>query len=225
MKTVMKASGIAYLLIFIAGFYANFAILETLVDFQQLEEATLNITKNSFQYRKGLLGFLVMLISDVFLIWSLYKVTRPIHKTLSYIASLLRGIHALFFTIALVYLSKVNQITSGAVDSAEIRMAVINSLIKFDQLWTVGLLFFGAHLFLLGDLLLKSDNGSKGIGGLLILAAFGYCIDGFSKLFLTSYNDYQLYFEIIVVSTAVLGELSFTIWLFVKGFSRNVSTV
>lgn len=220
MKTMMKASGIAYLLIFISGFYANFAILETLVDFHQPKETTLTIIANPNLYRNGLLGFLVMLISDVFLIGSLFKVTQPTHKKLSYWASFFRGIHALFFTIALGQLFKVYEITLSAVDSSETYTSIINYLTKFDTLWTIGLLFFAVHLLLLGYLLFRSSYRSKGIGLLLILASFGYCIDGFSKLFLTSYSDYQPYFEIIVISTAVVGELSFTIWLFIKGFSK-----
>ena len=86
------------------------------------------------------------------------------------------------------------------------------------------LLFFGVHLLLLGFLVLKANYIPRLIGVLLILAAFGYTIDGFSKLFLTSYKDYKTVFETFVILTGVIGELSFTIWLLIKGFSRkNIS--
>ena len=65
MKVLAKASGIAYLLIFISGFYANFAILETLVDLSNSVQITFNIISNSIQFRNGVLGFLIMLVADV----------------------------------------------------------------------------------------------------------------------------------------------------------------
>ena len=51
MKIFAKFSGIAYLLIFISGFYANFAILESLIDLNSSEQTTLNIINNSIQFR------------------------------------------------------------------------------------------------------------------------------------------------------------------------------
>jgi len=221
MKLLARLSGIAYLLIFISGFYANFAILETLVDLTNSGQTTLNIINNSIQFRQGLVGFLVMLISDMFLIWSLFKITKPTQKVLSYIASFFRGLHALFFIIALTKLIEVYKITSQAINSEKLQNSVIYLLSNFDNLWTIGLLFFGVHLILLGFLAFKSNYIPKFIGVLLVLAALGYFIDGFSKLFLDSYSDYKSYFEFIVISTGVVGELSFTIWLMVKGFSRK----
>ncbi|AXT52902.1 DUF4386 domain-containing protein [Aquimarina sp. BL5] len=221
MKTLSKASGIAYLLIFISGFYANFTILTSLVDLNNSEQTTLNIINNSIQFRQGLIGFLVMLTSDVFLIWSLFKITEPTHKTVSYIASLFRGLHASFFLIALVKLIKVYTITSEETNSVELQTSIIDLLSNFDKLWTIGLLFFGVHLLLLGFLALKSNYIPRIIGFLLILGALGYAIDGSSKLYLASYSEYQSYFEAIVIFTGVIGELSFTIWLLVKDFSQK----
>lgn len=225
MKTFAKVSGIVYLLIFISGFYANFTILESLIDLNSIEQTTLNIINNSIQFRQGLVGFLVMLISDIFLIWSLFKITKPTQKVLSYIASFFRGLHAIFFIIALTKLIEVYKITSQAINSEELQNSVIYLLSNFDKLWTIGLLFFGIHLLLLGLLAIKSSSIPRIIGFLLILAALGYAVDGFSKLYLSSYRDYKFYFETIVVLTGVIGELSFTIWLLVKGFSRKTFNV
>ncbi|WP_299185001.1 DUF4386 domain-containing protein [uncultured Aquimarina sp.] len=221
MKAMAKASGIAYLLIFISGFYANFAILENLVDLDNNEQTTLNIINDSIQFRQGLIAFFIMLISDVFLIWSLFKITEPTQKIVPYIASLFRGLHASFFIIALTKLFEVYKITSRSINSEELQNSVIYLLSNFDKLWTIGLLFFGAHLVMLGFLAFKSNYIPKFIGVLLVLAALGYFIDGFSKLFLDSYHEYQSYFQAIVVFTGVIGELSFTIWLLVKGFLQK----
>jgi len=225
MKKILKISGIAYLVIFITGFYANFAILEALIDFDNQSLTTLNIIGNTSQFRNGLFGFLGMLIADVFLIWSLFKITASTHLLFSYTASLFRGFHALFFAIALMKLFEVYNLTYQATNSIELEAMVFELLARFDLLWTVGLLFFGVHLMLLGFLASKAKFIPKLISFLLILAALGYFIDCFSKLFLTNYNDYKSYFETIVICTGVIGELSFTVWLLINGFSRKAPNV
>ena len=76
MKQIAKISGIAYVMIFISGFYANFAVLESLIDFTNPSITTTNFINNHSQFRNGLLGFLVMLIFDVLLVWSLFSLTK-----------------------------------------------------------------------------------------------------------------------------------------------------
>ncbi|GAA4806681.1 DUF4386 domain-containing protein [Litoribaculum gwangyangense] len=225
MRTYARISGIAYLLIFIFGFYANFAILETLVDINNSAETTLNIFDNSIQFRNGLFGFCVMLISDIFLIWSLFKFTKSTHKTISYLASLFRGFHAVFFAIAMVKLIQVYQVTMATTYALELQSTVINLLVEFNKQWTIGLLFFGVHLLLLGFLAFKSHVIPTWMSFLLILAAVGYFVDGFAKLYVANYSDFQSYYEAIVILTGVAGELSFTIWLLIKGFSKRAFVV
>lgn len=221
MKLLAKASGIAYLCIFIFGFYANFAILESLVTVNNTEQTVLNIINNSFQFKKGLIGFCIMLLSDVFLIWSLFKITKSIHKTLSYTASFFRGLHASFFLMAFIKLAQVYHITALKTKAIVIQTEVISLLSNFDKLWTIGLLFFSVHLLLLGYIALKTNHIPKIIALLLMVAAFGYFFDGIAKLFLTTYDNYQFFFNAIVICTGVIGELSFTIWLLIIGFSQK----
>ena len=58
MKQLAKISGIAYLMIFLAGFYANFAVLESLIDSSNPSITTTNFINNHSQFGNGLLGFL-----------------------------------------------------------------------------------------------------------------------------------------------------------------------
>ena len=101
------------------------------------------------------------------------------------------------------------------------KIRVSELLFDFDTLWTVGLLFFGIHLILLGYLVIKSTYIPKTLGLLLILAAIGYIIDGMAKLFMSNYIDYKDIFEIIVIMPSVIGEFSFTVWLLIKGFKKQ----
>jgi len=50
-----------------------------------------------------------------------------------------------------------------------------------------------------------------------MFAAFGYLVDGFGRTLLASYVDYEAVFSIVVFAPAFLGELSFALWLVVRG--------
>ncbi|WP_369992978.1 DUF4386 domain-containing protein [Winogradskyella sp.] len=221
MKTVAKVSGIAYVLIFLTGFYANFAILSNLVEIDNPSKTLSNISNSLNSFRNGLLSFLLMFVFDIVLIVTLFKLTKEVNRKLSFLASGFRMLHAIFFSIALLKLYDVFTITNGTNLSVKQPNIVLDLLSSFDKFWTIGLLFFGVHLLILGYLATKAHYIPRYIGFLLIQAALGYFIDGFAKLSYDGYYDYQPYFEAGVILTGVIGELSFTIWLLVTGFFRT----
>ncbi|WP_116769684.1 DUF4386 domain-containing protein [Maribacter litoralis] len=221
MKQLAKISGIAYLMIFLFGFYANFSVLESLIVSNNASITTSNFINNHSQFGKGILGFVVMLFFDAVLIWSIFGLTKPISKNLSYLASFFRLLHALFFGVALLKLLHIYQLTRYLSSSIKMEQLVTELLLDFDTLWTIGLLFFAIHLIVLGYLAIKSAYIPKTLSILLVLAAFGYLIDGAAKLIMSNYIDYKDVFEIIVVVPSVIGEFSFTAWLLIKGFKKR----
>ncbi|MBQ4915863.1 DUF4386 domain-containing protein [Maribacter sp. MMG018] len=221
MKQIAKISGIAYLMIFIAGFYANFAVLEGLIDSSNQHITTTNFINNHSQFGSGLLGFTIMLFFDVLLVWSLFNLTKSTSKNLSYLASFFRILHAVFFCVALLKLLHIYELTNNVSNSIKLQQVVTELLLDFDTLWTIGLLFFGIHLIVLGYLIIKSTYIPKALGVLLVLAAFGYIIDGMAKLSMSNYDDYKNIFEVIVIMPTVIGEFSLTVWLLIKGFRKK----
>lgn len=220
MKQIARKSGIAYLMIFIAGFYANFAVLEDLINSNNPSNITTNLINSHTQFGYGLLGFIVMLFFDLVLVGSLFYLTNSASKKLSLIASLFRLLHAILFGVAISKLILIYQLTDNNDNTIFIQQKVMNLLSGFDTIWTIGLLFFGIHLCILGYLVMKSDFIPGLIGLFLILSAIGYFSDGIAKLTLTNYETYKNIFEIIVVSFGIIGELSFTVWLLIKGFKK-----
>ena len=136
-------------------------------------------------------------------------------------ASIFRGLHAIFFSFALYKLWEIYELTSTIFIFKNLENSVKTLLVDFDLLWTIGLLFFAIHLIILGYLLLKSTNIPKIFGVLLILAAIGYLVDGIAKLSMSNYVNFKDILEMVVIAPAVVGELSFTIWLLVKGFNKK----
>jgi hypothetical protein len=65
MKPLAKISAIAYLMIFLTGFFANFAVLESLIDPSNPSITTVNFINNHSQFGNGLIAFVVMLFFNL----------------------------------------------------------------------------------------------------------------------------------------------------------------
>jgi hypothetical protein len=62
------------------------------------------------------------------------------------------------------------------------------------------------------------------IGALLVFASVGYLVDSFARVLLTNYSDYEEILGIVVFLPAVIGELSFALWLLIKGVPYSQQT-
>lgn len=224
MKRIAKISGIGYLIIFITGIYANFVVLEPLINSDDPAIITQSIVANYQQVFYAINGFVIMLIFDLLLVWSLFVLLRKVNTRLTYVMAGLRFLNAVVFGMALFSLIALYKVvaTSGAkeiVTSIELQHLVMSALNSFDTLWLIGLLFFSAHLLFLGWLILRSKLVPDAIGLLILLAALGYLIDSMAALFLDNYAAYEDVFAVIVIMPAIIGELSFTVWLLLYGFN------
>lgn len=215
LKPIARLTGLGYLLIFITGFFANFYILENMIVENDAHATTFKILSQMDQYQLGLAAFSIMVIVDIILAIPLYKLLKDTSSHISLASSVLRLINGTFFALALFNLFEITTISQGAPDTLELH--VLNLLSEFNALWNLGLLFFGAHLLLLGCLVFRSVHFPKLVGALLQLAGFTYLLDSGAQLFISNYEDYKSTLEILVIGGGVIGELSLTIWLLLKG--------
>ncbi len=221
-KNIARLTGIGYLIIFITGIFSNFFVLETLVVTGDAAATAGNILGNTSLFRLGLASFVIMVVIDILLAWSLYIILRPVHRSLSLLAAWLRLVNGAVFGIALFHLQGVLHLLGGseylsAFPSGQLHARVLLAMDSFNQTWLIGLVFFGFHLSLLGLLIYRSGYIPRVIGILLMVAAAGYLIDSFANFLLANYTDYKDIFMMIVVIPGVVGELSFTFWLIIKG--------
>lgn len=215
-------AGFSYLVIFVLGILANFFVLENLIVPGDAARTVNNLMTNEWQFRLGILGFIIMVIFDVVVAWALYILLKPVSNSLSLLAAWLRLVNATIFGIALYNLFSVLRLLDDAnylalLDAGQLQAQVMLFMVAFNDTWLIGLIFFGIHLFVLGYLIFKSGYIPKFIGILLVIASLGYLVDSFANVLLANYTDYEAIFMLIVVVPGVIGELSFTLWLLLKG--------
>ena len=226
LNRIARIAGIGYLVIFVTGIFANFFVLESIVVPNNAASTFNNILENTSQFRLGFLSFVIMVAFDVVLTWALYLIFEPVNKNLSLFGAWFRLVNTAIFGVALFALFNVLHLTSGveylnAFEPSQLQARVMLAIENFNYIWLIGLLFFGIHLAVLGYLILKSKFIANFIGILLMIASLGYVADSAAHFMIPNYDDYKAVFSMIVVIPGVVGELSLTLWLLIKGVKQR----
>ena len=191
-------AGTSYLVIFFAAIFANFFVLESI-----LNDPVLAITENHMIVRFGILAFLVTVVFDVVVAWALLELYKD--HFLSVLSTLFRMMHAAIMGVAVFALV----LALSSTGSQEILMQTS----IFNIIWLIGLFFFGIHLILLGRII----GRPKLISIFLVIAGAMYMVDTAAHFVLPDYEEYASIFLALVAIPSIVGEMAFSIWLLVKG--------
>jgi len=227
MRKISIVAGIGYLIIFVTGIFANFIVIEGLVVPEDVDKTVANVSGSLGLFRLGIFSFLLMVIFDLVLTWALYLLLKPVNKDISLLTAWFRLVNVALFGVAVFHLFAVLQLINGVgpmgvFEHSQLNAQVMLSFISFNDIWLIGLIFFGIHLFFLGYLIIRSGYIPKILGVLLIIAGIGYLVDSFASFLFPRYSDFETVFMLLVVIPGVIGELSFTIWLLLRGGKKPI---
>lgn len=220
-RLAARIAGIAYLVIGVAAMFANSMVLLRLVDPTDAAATAANIAASEGLFRAGLAAFVVVAVLDLVIAWALHVWFRPVHRDLSLLAAWLRMAYAGMLGVALLFLLIAVQVAGSvgrpAFDAGQRATQAALMINAFHAGWLLGLVFFGAHLLVLGWLALRSGRVPRLLGVLLLLAGVGYTVDGFAHVLLASYEDYAALLLPLVAVPSVVGEVGFAVWLLARG--------
>jgi hypothetical protein len=89
-------------------------------------------------------------------------------------------------------------------------------------MWSLGLIVIGLHLTVTGLGVFQSNKTPNILGVLLIIAGIGYSLIHGLQNFLPQIQDFTDSLESILSIPMTIGELSFGIWLLVRG-GKNIN--
>ena len=219
-KTTARAAGILYLMIIIfAGFSAGYVRSGIIVPGNAEATAT-NIMASEGLFRIGFVSDLIAFLTDAAVAVLLFVLLRPVSKTLSLLAAALRllahpaiaAINLLNHFIPLLLLGNADYLS--AFQSEQLNAMVMIFLDAHTTGYLIAGAFFGVHLLLLGWLLFRSDLFPGILGILVFIASLGYLTESFGNFLVPGHESV---FAWIVAIPAVIGELSFALWLVIKG--------
>jgi hypothetical protein len=219
-----RTAGLLYLIIFVAGIFAQFVVRESLIVPGDAAATADKILASEGLFRLGIASDFIMILADVAIGVMFYVLLEPVNKTLALMAAFFRlaqattlGLNLLNLIFALQFVKRADYL--AAFDAEQSNALGLMFLDGHAVGYRIGLVFFGLSILVLGYLLIKSGYFPKFLGYGLIGASAGYLTDSFAYFLLPNYADYETTLSMVVFGPAVIAELSLTLWLLFKGMN------
>lgn len=225
LKAYARFTGLFYLLIAISGGF-SIGYVPTIIVVPGDPTATAqSVADNLGLFRLGIAADILVFMLEVVVTVMLYRLFKPVSRTLSLIAafcrlamSLVMGLNLLNYLIPLLLLSDAAYL--NAFESDQLHALALLFLETHQYGVYIWGLFFGFHLIVLGYLIFKSGYFPKMIGMLLMIGSIGYASEGLVAITLVD-NSMVSTVVMAFLVVAVVGELSFTFWLLIKAINVN----
>ncbi len=214
-----RFAGLLYLVIIIAGVIGELMIRGTLVVGGDAAATAVRIAASPQLWRIGIAGDLLMHVCDVFVMWAIYVLLRPVSRNLALLVLLLNLIQTavlvankLILLVPMLLLG--DPLYANAFDTAQLQAWSHLAIDMHGYGFGVGLIFFGFVLLIEGYLVRKSGFLPPLIGALLQLAGACYLINSVALL-LAPDTASRLFPAILV--PCFIAELAFALWMLIKG--------
>ncbi|PIE93348.1 DUF4386 domain-containing protein [Bacillus fungorum] len=213
-KYALFAGSSLLVMAFIAFFSYGF-VHGTLVVQENANTTFHNIQTSNSLFKAEIFGWIIIFITDIVAAWALYFFLKPIHTSLSLLATLLRLMYTAILGIAIFNLILVLLLSKSTIANPEAyTMLFLNA---FAYIWSVGLIIFGLHLFVLGYIAFLSKHIPKCISLLLFIASIGYIVIHVMNTMFSQYDTVISIIQALFQLPMIAGELSLAIWLLLKG--------
>jgi hypothetical protein len=175
-------------------------------------------------WRLGVAGEIVLLVCATALALILYVLLRPVSRDLALAAvffnlvcNAIEGGAALSLATTLLPMTNAAYVQAFTPEQLDVMamLAVRSHSLGFG----IALVFFGVECVILGYLLFRSGYMPRSIGVLMQIAGVCYVVNSFA-LFLSPPLSSRLFPAILI--PALIAEVSFTLWLLVKGVRVEV---
>jgi hypothetical protein len=182
-------------------------------------ETATNILAHEPLWRWGFAGDIIAFASYIALTALLYKLFKPVNRSLSLVAaffglaaSVVQAISSLFHLAPLVLLGGAPYLSAFTTEQLQ-ALAFVFLRLRAAAYHNIGLVFFGVYLLLIGILILRSRFLPRMLGVLMVFAGLSYLLF-VSPPLVRSLQPYILVFPGV-------GQISFCLWLLVIGINAQ----
>ena len=226
LKKTARLAGLLYLIWVITGIYGIMYVpSQTIVPGDAVATAN-KILANEFVFRTGIINDIISNTIWVFMALVLYRLFKQVNERQAklMVALVLVQIPVVFFMAAF-------NITSLMLFKGEIlktfelsqRQDLAMLFLKINDHGTLTLeMFWGLWLLPFGLLVYKSGFIPRVLGIFLILNGLAYIIPCFVSVL---FHAYRALVSQLAMPFWILGEISITLWLLIKGVKNNISTI
>jgi Domain of unknown function (DUF4386) len=222
-KNLARIAGLLYLIVIATGLFAEVFVRQAFkVSGNALATAN-NIQSSEMLFRWGLVADLINFVCGLPVVLIIYFLFKRVNKFLLQLALIFVVIQT-----AIIAVNLLNQISPLLMlsNNAYLNTLQPNQLATLSQLslniqgvgYAIGLVFFGFYCLLVGYVTLKSKMVPKLLGILYIISGTGYLINSFTMLLSKGFANPIFSYVAIPI---FIGELSFCLWLLIKGIDNS----
>jgi hypothetical protein len=221
-KKIARIAGLLYLIAFASVIVAESIRSNIIVPGDAATTAS-NIKNSDMLFRIAFVSNLTMITSGLFVALVLYILLSPVNKNLASLMVLFTSISAAITCINSLNLFAPVLLLGGGNQLIAAEESFLPNLVAFfldlhNAGYIIANIFFGLWLLPLGYLIIKSELFPRIFGILLIIACFGYLMDFFVTFL---FPGYGAVFHPIAMAPAAVAELSFALWLLIKGINTQ----
>ncbi len=213
-RTYALISGIALIIMAIAAGYAYGYVQSSLIVEGNSSITLTNLNNAIGLYCSGVIGWIIILITDLLVAWGLYKYFAAVNSKVAVVTGLVRTLYSAILALAIYQLVVVWQMLNS---TNQDEIAIMNLFSSFEKYWSLGLIVFGLHLIGLGYLSLKSNSAPKWLGWLLYFAGICYSLLNGAKTVDPGSEETIAMVEMILSAPMAIAELGLAVWLIWKG--------
>lgn len=216
-------AGISYLLIIATGITAEMGVRASIKVPDDAQATMMNLIAAESTFRLAVVADLIMIVCDVIVALLFFLLLKPVNSPLASLAAIFRLMQATFLSLNLMHLfSAIALVQPGTVTALGQEVAAAQMMMALNAHalgYSIGLVFFGLSLLVLGYLMIKSTYIPRFLGYVMLIVSAGYLIDSGAQILMTQYADFAHLFALVVFVPALLGELTLAIWLVFRGVS------
>lgn len=216
-----RVAGLLYLIVAVAGSYALFGG-PAIVSGDAAATAA-NIAASEHALRLNLFLVLIAGAAYVGVIAILYRIFEPASATLSVVAAFFGLAGSVAASVSwthkftpLFYLGDASYL--AAFDAEQLQALAYVPLRVQAAGDAIAYMFFGLYNFSLGCLVLRSTFLPRLLGVLLLITGVSWFMDSLMRILAISLGDVL---STVLTASAVLGELTFLLWLLVMGVNAE----
>ena len=214
-----RLGGLLYLIIIVIGALGEAIVRGSIVVPGDAAATSQNLRSSEWLWRLGLAGEATLLLCATALAVVLFVLLRPVNRALAFaavcfnmICIAIEGVSAVLLAVALIPIN--NPKAFSALTSSQLDAASMLAIQSHTYGFGISLIFFGVECIILGHLIARSRYMHRVIGRLMQVAGVCYLINSFALLLSPTVSN--LLFPAILLP-ALVGELSFALWLVIKG--------
>lgn len=218
LKKTARLAGLLYLIWVITGIYGIMYLPSKIIVRGDALATANKILTNELLFRTGIINDLFSAAICVFMLLVLYRLFRHVNEGQAKLMVIL-----FFLTLPVVFIMGAFNITSLMILKGEIlktfetsqRQDLAMLFLNINDKGTLTLqLFWGLWLIPFGQLVYKSGFIPRIIGVFLIINGVAYIVPCFISLL---FPNYQTLVSQFAMPFLILGEISITLWLLIKG--------